>query len=1216
MAVTFTNFGKKIVFYVLMFACICNFQLYGQKKLSGKINLPRSHVVSIGIDRVTVDDPSFFSGDTLFMPGDTILLIQMQGIEIRTPADDSYGDLQDKLGEPGMHEFMIIQSINTVAKEIVFTNNIITPFDPAGNVQIIKVVYASSAEITGKLYCDPWDPVKKSGGVLPIIAGRELILSADIDVSGRGFTGAPACIGDGINVNSDPAVYGLPFYDNSFMNAGLKGEGLGTFDESAILLSSFATKGYGANYNGGGGGNGKYSGGGGGAHRGKGGKGGRENFFPPQLGGNGGYKTEHIWLPGTRIYFGGGGGGAAGTAGNLTGKGGNGGGIIIVIADIITGKGGRILVNGAVGGSSTGQSGSGGGGAGGSIVLFVNSYSPDNFTLSAAGGKGGENAGDFGDGGGGSGGLIYVSADTPGNVTNILNGGSGGGSLSPSAGAGESGEKKTGFIPLLNGFLFNSVHSSITTNQIDSICTGTIPPKIIGTNPVGGALPYTYKWLKTYDPALSDGSWITLASDATSIDYVPTAPETSTVFFRRIVIDNSAIPLEDKSKPVKIIVNPAISNNTIVIPHDTICFGGNPDQLISNDILAGGSGKYMFKWQVSTDNISFANPLNTFNTKDYTPPAELKVTTYYKRIVTSGRCTDVSAHVKLIVLDTIKNNLILSLPQDICYGKGFKKLVGTFPDTLPALSGGNSKYRYKWESSTNNGSWSNALGINNTYGYQPQETGDPSNPNIYSFRRIVYTGPSYNCKGTSKNVTLHSYPEISNNIISANQIICPETSPAIFKGSLPAGGNGVYSYVWQDSSAVHTWAAITNAVNPDYQSQALNAPVKFRRKILSGPADCCESYSNVVQVNLYSLPTGNIINETDSICNGSGSHLDIELTGPGPWSVNFKDELTGNESSVVNMSSSGMTIIHPKSFAEVTNYEYELSRVIDKNGCIANSLTGRKKVVVYKVPEANAGPDQVVCGPRVKLAAVPGVGSGRWIFPTGGSLTDPASVITIDSSFPGARVIRKFYWEETNWKCSSRDSVMITFDKRVSNINAGSDTSLFSFDYIFHLANSPIKQWETGRWSNISGSGYFEDNNGDENFDVITGLSPGTNIFKWEVENGTCSLSDELTVDVYSLEIPEGFSPNEDPQGYNNTFVIKGLDLDNYIGEIHYVNSKGIEVFSTTNADGQTWTDWDGKNAKGIDVPDGTYYYLLTIVSKGNGSTFRKSGFVILKRYW
>ena len=99
------------------------------------------------------------------------------------------------------------------------------------------------------------------------------------------------------------------------------------------------------------------------------------------------------------------------------------------------------------------------------------------------------------------------------------------------------------------------------------------------------------------------------------------------------------------------------------------------------------------------------------------------------------------------------------------------------------------------------------------------------------------------------------------------------------------------------------------------------------------------------------------------------------------------------------------------------------------------------------------------------------------------------------------------------------------------------------------------------------------------------------------------------------MVIPEGFSPNDDPNGYNNKFVVKGLDLPNQEAELRIINGAGTEIFYTSNRNGSEWTDWDGKNSKGTDLPEGTYYYLLILKSKGNDQVFKKSGFIVLKRY-
>ncbi|MCX6254582.1 MAG: hypothetical protein NTV31_08920 [Bacteroidia bacterium] len=381
---TILSHNKRLIFSLLLLFGFSSTVMSFQKNLTGNINQPKSHVVSIPnpypvSDRVIVDDATGFSVN------DTILIIQMQGVGILTAPFGSYGTLQEIFGEPGMHEFLIITAVN--ANEIVFSSYLLKDYDPNGNIQIVRVPYYNSATVAGTLFCDSWNPATGSGGVLAMIIGRTLKLDADIDVSGRGLVGGITSIGDGICYYTNTTLYGEEYYDQNFPNAGFKGEGLAIHDNTGTLLSPNFVKGFGPNFTGGGGGNGRYSGGGGGSNRGEGGLGGKEDGSLcstfPLPGGKGGFKADYTSLI-NRIYMGGGGGASTDSLTGSSSYGGNGGGIVIIVADTIIGNGGNILSNGGNGGSATGVAGSGGGGAAGSIALSLNSYgsTPLNFSLS------------------------------------------------------------------------------------------------------------------------------------------------------------------------------------------------------------------------------------------------------------------------------------------------------------------------------------------------------------------------------------------------------------------------------------------------------------------------------------------------------------------------------------------------------------------------------------------------------------------------------------------------------------------------------------------------------------------------------------------------------------------------------------------------------------------------------------------------------------------
>lgn len=1397
--------GNKLLSLCVVLMLFCGSGIFAQKNLSGNLGQPFAHVVTVGADRVTVDDVTGFK----VAGGDTILLIQMQGVQVLTAP---FGSLQGKYGEPGRWEFLVTQSVNTLSKEIVFRNELKYSYDAKGNIQLVKVPFYNSADVTGPLTVAGWDPLQKKGGVLALIVGRTLKLSADIDVTGKGFAGGKDTVGDGVCRALDEALYGRDYYARSFTNAGYKGEGVANYTEYGTLLIPDYMKGYGPSFNGGGGGNGRYSGGGGGGHRGIGGAGGKEDgeasgCGSPREGASGGLMAEHPALF-DRLFPGGGGGASTrASSGGVSAPGGNGGGIVIIVADSLIGNGGSIRASGAPGGDASGNAGAGGGGAGGSIALSVKNYGTAPLSVYVDGGKGGDRLNLLGgDGGGGGGGLLWVSTDIPANVIPDYSGGIAGISDNPKAKPGLPGDKKVNFKANLNGFLFNSIRSSVTGNQVDSVCSNMMPPLITGTTPVGGAEPYTYLWEKSYDQVV----WITVSSGTGDayINYTPTDIETDTVWFRRTITDSS-LPLNliDVSKPVQIIVQPFIKNN-IIGTSDTICFAQDPPAFTSQAVLQDGNGRYSFKWQVSTDATHFTLPSNTYNTENYTPPPALEVTSWYRRTVISGRCIDSSSLVKITVLDTIKNNSIISPAEEICQGMLFNNLTATTP---PVLAGGDGTFRYKWEGSTDGSVWSPAEGVINNSGYDPDET-SPAFPGIKYFRRVVYSGSNDVCVNQSAPVLLTAWPVIGNNIITDNQTICSGGTPLQLSGTAPVNGNGTYSYLWQQKTKSTAWltaslsapvnlvnysppalsdttwyrrvvtssacsdtsnvivvnvhkpvlnnniqlqsgltdtticsgavpamfsgsvptggtdipgdyayqwehsltavggysplggatakdyqpGAIVNAtslpvdhyyrriaisgmcssvsgqiikvtvlpsisnnvITPDksavcynsspvfsgtsltggaggtptwlwiqsttgtppwtpasgtnnqqnYTPPPLTAPAWFRRVILSGPANCCIDTSNMVGITINALPTGTITMVTDTtVCGGSPVPLKIHLTGAPDWNLIYTENGTQNTISKI-LNSDTILIINKIPAAALATYNYSLFKVTDANGCDAVSLTGARKIDVYKVPSANAGSDTSVCGPQYTLSATPSAGAGSWIIPPDVvSVTAPGPVMTvaIDSITAPAELKKKFYWEEINWTCTSKDSVEIIFYKRTGPADAGPDRDLYSFDLVDTLhAVKPIVG--TGSWSVLSGTAQIIKDS------VVINLSAGENRFEWKIVNGACEDRDEAIINVYELIVPEGFSPNGD--GINDEFEIRGLDLNYSECTLRILNSAGTEIFHTSNTGGKTWENWKGENNGGA-LPEGTYYYLLTIKSKRNNTLFRKSGFVLLKRY-
>ncbi|RMF27068.1 MAG: PKD domain-containing protein, partial [Bacteroidetes bacterium] len=388
--------------------------LAGQTPISGVINRYTS-VTAIDTceARLTVTSTVFFQ------PGQSVLVMQMQGAAINQSNSGAFGDLIDP-GCAGCWEKARIKAVT--GTDIFLENLLVNTYDPAGGVQLVSLPTFEDARVEGTLTALPWNG--SMGGVLALEVTDSLLLEADLDVSGLGFRG-----GQVHEVESDCSwLTNADDYHYSFNNwrGAPKGEGL-----ARIIAGKEA--GRGPQANGGGGGNDHNTGGGGGANRTSGGRGGKYNAE-----GTFTCKGDHPGLGGKpapdrpdRIFFGGGGGaGHVNNSGAGT-RGGNGGGIVIVLAKTIVGNGHKIIANGEHPGTGNGDGG-GGGGGGGSIALQAQNV--EGLSVEARGGNGADVNNDpgrcYGPGGGGAGGLLLKGF--AGTLPSLLDGGQPGRNLTPS----------------------------------------------------------------------------------------------------------------------------------------------------------------------------------------------------------------------------------------------------------------------------------------------------------------------------------------------------------------------------------------------------------------------------------------------------------------------------------------------------------------------------------------------------------------------------------------------------------------------------------------------------------------------------------------------------------------------------------------------------------------------------------------------------------------
>lgn len=136
--------------------------------------------------------------------------------------------------------------------------------------------------------------------------------------------------------------------------------------------------------------------------------------------------------------------------------------------------------------------------------------------------------------------------------------------------------------------------------------------------------------------------WTTGSSLPENIFYAPTSTQSS--------FDECTIQVSDgvnsSFQNIKIRINPSITNN-IIAADQIICSGFSAQPLVGKQIK-GGNGMYQFHWEWANANNDYQKAAGIFDQEIY-HPLNLYNSATFRRIVSSGACTDTSASVTVTV---------------------------------------------------------------------------------------------------------------------------------------------------------------------------------------------------------------------------------------------------------------------------------------------------------------------------------------------------------------------------------------------------------------------------------------------------------------------------------------------------------------------------------------------------------------------------------------
>ena len=524
---------------------------------------------------------------------------------------------------------------------------------------------------------------------------------------------------------------------------------------------------------------------------------------------------------------------------------------------------------------------------------------------------------------------------------------------------------------------------------------------------------------------------------------------------------------------------------------------------------------------------------------------------------------------------------------------------------------------------------------------------------VYGFPVIADNGNSNNgVKGPSR-VQNILWAAIGNNTIGSDQSICQHTPPAPLTGSTPTGGNGSFTFQWQNSntSASAGFTDITNATNQGYAPGALSQTYWYRRIVISGAES---DTSSAVKITADLLPEVSISYDQSPYC-GTGTAT-VTLTGLGGGTYSSSSGLSINSSSgAVNLSAST-----PGSYT----VNYTFSSGACTSTATANIDVGDPLLIITNPLPVCGSPTADITDPSITEGSTSGLtyhyftdAAGTIAFGTptavaasdtfyirgmsaGGCSTSIAPVIvvlndqpvitttdtvvackglplTLKASSPGNEIT----WQNVG----TADSITVqpngnAIYKAIAINEAGcTDTAIVNvlvreFSVSLKASPNPMLVGAPATLTTSANSTYevigwkpdmyFSNQTANTQSLIINDTTSTYYVIARSADGCTDTASIKTAVDNKDFFIPNAFTPNND--GRNDLFKVYGSSVT--AAEIKIYNQWGVMLYETKD----NQKGWDGTH-KNNPQPVGLYVYVVK-VRLSNEDTFIKKGTIRLIR--
>jgi gliding motility-associated-like protein len=432
---------------------------------------------------------------------------------------------------------------------------------------------------------------------------------------------------------------------------------------------------------------------------------------------------------------------------------------------------------------------------------------------------------------------------------------------------------------------------------------------------------------------------------------------------------------------------------------------------------------------------------------------------------------------------------------------------------------------------------------------------DPASPNL-SLSGLIAGAYTFRWK-ISNDACASSFDDVQLNVSSLptpanagpDQSICSGTSVTM-AGNIIGIGTGVWTLITGPNSPT-----ITAPTSPGTTITGLtNGTYDFRWRSFNG-IYCPVSNDDVI-VDVTQAVTNASLGGNQSLCGASSATLTGNQSTIGTWT---QDAGGPNVSTITPISSS--TSLATGLIPGVYTFRYTYTT---PTTC---SNTATITVTIAAMPNlADAGPDMNICD--VNSVAMAGnlvsAGAGQWSRvsgPNNPNIVTPASPTTSIGTTTGLINGTYIYrWTITNGSCITSDDMMINRSSSATVANAGPDQLSVCGSLAVMAANTPAPG--VGTWSQISGPNTATISSVILPTTTITGMIPGTYVFRWSITNGFCSPStDDVSITTFATPTTANAGPDQTLCG-NTSTTLAGNTITIGTGQWTQISGPNTAVFA------------------------------------------------------